>query len=173
MSRAGNALAVAVTTVLAPTATPAAFAAAAQQEQEQQGQLSFPQNSAVISAGTTGFLTRGTEADKLLWTRYADGSTTEIEGTSLGSTRSDTVVVRTAPDLHRFYDMAASGEPTTLDPHFVAVGPVRDGERAGLLAIGPTGSTVYHSPATWAELPERHGSTPLYSGETAAFDDYS
>ncbi|MER7946393.1 VCBS repeat-containing protein [Streptomyces sp. NPDC096079] len=115
-------LAAAVTTVLALTAgavavVPASAAGpsvstgttAAGQEQ---AALAYPQKSDLVSAGATGFLTQG---EKLLWTRFSDGSTVELPGKPVGDSRSDIVGVLTGHNTVRLYDMAAGGEPVTLD----------------------------------------------------------
>ncbi|WP_055600167.1 hypothetical protein [Streptomyces aureus] len=122
MPRAARTLAAAVTTVLAltsgalaavpATAAPAAGTANAAVGAEEQTTLSFPAKSEIVSAGPHGFLTKG---EKLLWTRYADGSTSELTGTPLGNTRSDIVVVESAPDVYRIHDMAGGGELATID----------------------------------------------------------
>ncbi|MCZ0980779.1 VCBS repeat-containing protein [Streptomyces diastatochromogenes] len=74
--------------------------------------VSFPAESEIVSAGKTGFLTQG---EKLLWTRYADGSTVELPGKPVGNSRSDVVAVTTARNVFKLYDMATGGEPVTID----------------------------------------------------------
>ncbi|MDX2560073.1 VCBS repeat-containing protein [Streptomyces sp. TX20-6-3] len=120
MSRARSTLATAVTTVLMLTAgaltvvpayaagSPAPAAASAQQ----QAQLRFPARSEIVSAGTTGFLTKG---EKLLWTDLETGATTELPGTPIGNSASDVVGVTIAPNVFRLYDMASGAEPVTID----------------------------------------------------------
>ncbi|MFD3998213.1 VCBS repeat-containing protein [Streptomyces sp. NPDC058583] len=125
MPRAARTLAAAVTTVLALTsgalatvpaaAAPAAGTANAAVGAEEQTALSFPAKSEIVSAGPHGFLTKGEKYQELLWTRYADGSTTELTGTPLGNSRSDAVVVESARDVYRIHDMAGGGEPATID----------------------------------------------------------
>ncbi|WP_369145839.1 FG-GAP repeat domain-containing protein [Streptomyces sp. R44] len=101
----GGALAAAPATA-ATTAGPAAPATG------QQAALSFPARSEIVGAGATGFLSKG---EKLLWTRFSDGSTTELPGTPIGEIRSDVVGVTTAPNVFRLYDMATGAEPVTID----------------------------------------------------------
>ncbi|MGW8766529.1 FG-GAP repeat domain-containing protein [Streptomyces sp. NPDC055815] len=120
MIRASRTWAVGVATVLALTggalaavpATAAATAGAAAAATGQQAALSFPAKSEVVGAGATGFLSKG---EKLLWTRFSDGSTTELPGTPIGEIRSDVVGVTTAPNVFRLYDMATGAEPVTID----------------------------------------------------------
>ncbi|MFI0923253.1 FG-GAP repeat domain-containing protein [Streptomyces sp. NPDC021012] len=122
MAHARKALSAAVATVLALTAGAALTAVPAQAavspsvsagvEAGQEVPLSFPAESEIVSAGKTGFLTQG---EKLLWTRYADGSTVELPGKPVGNSRSDVVAVTTARNVFKLYDMAAGGEPVTVD----------------------------------------------------------
>ncbi|MDT9690553.1 VCBS repeat-containing protein [Streptomyces sp. P9(2023)] len=73
--------------------------------------LPIPADAEIVSSGTTGFLTArpdGAGGSTLTWTKFADGSTTPIEGTRALKTSSDTVVTVDG-SRYTFRDMAAGG----------------------------------------------------------------
>ncbi|MEU6879275.1 VCBS repeat-containing protein [Streptomyces sp. NPDC046712] len=83
--------AAAVTAVLAVTAgtlaapaTAAPVAATASDQDQQETSVSFPLGAEVVSAGTTGFMSRTNGATpEYRWTRYADGTSTVLPGAAL------------------------------------------------------------------------------------------
>ncbi|MER7946384.1 VCBS repeat-containing protein [Streptomyces sp. NPDC096079] len=100
----------------APTAITAPNAAAAT--------VPYPGDAKIAGAGTTGFLTRSTDsAQKLLWTRYADGSSTEVtyaQGGGLDVTGTDVLVVGDSryPAQFRTFTLRDMGRPENGSVHF-------------------------------------------------------
>ena len=91
-----GATALVLATVIGPLALPAvAEAGGGSPQAAATTPLPLPVGSTVVSAGTTGFLSKSYEGD-LLWTRYADGATTafghETGNGLLHGSVSDTVV---------------------------------------------------------------------------------
>ncbi|MFJ2786533.1 MULTISPECIES: FG-GAP repeat domain-containing protein [unclassified Streptomyces] len=90
----------------------------------QQTVVPFPLNAEVVSAGTTGFLSRTNVAPGAVpeyrWTRYADGTSTVLPGWAAGG-GSDLVVTGDDPDPEKsrvlmVHDMAApSAAPVRVD----------------------------------------------------------
>ncbi|MGW8768331.1 FG-GAP repeat domain-containing protein [Streptomyces sp. NPDC055815] len=127
--------AVAVTVALAATAgslamSPAAAAPAAAADTTdaeataQETVVGFPLNAEVVSAGSTGFLSRtdvtGSAEPEYRWTRYADGTSAVLPGWAAGG-GSDVVVTGDDPDpsksqVFMVHDMAVpSAAPVRVD----------------------------------------------------------
>ncbi|MGW2018045.1 N-acetylmuramoyl-L-alanine amidase [Streptomyces sp. NPDC001927] len=121
--------ALAVTAVLAATggtlAAPSAVAAIpanAADTTPQQAPVRFPLNAEIVSAGTTGFLSKtNTRTPEYRWTRYADGTSTVLPAAAMVTGGSDLVVTgeRANPWENRVlkvHDMATpEAEPVEVD----------------------------------------------------------
>ncbi|MEV8587627.1 VCBS repeat-containing protein [Streptomyces sp. NPDC051180] len=153
-TRHGRRLAVAVTAVLAVTATAgtlvtAPVAGATVVAGVQDASVTLPAGEVLASAGTTGFLTSkddGTGGATLTWTKFADGSRTTIPGAYGLPTRSDTVIAQQDGQFV-LRDMASGGYPVYVKP----AGRIED-----YMVVGAVGSTVYLS------APNNNGAQDLY-----------
>ncbi|MFH9742051.1 FG-GAP repeat domain-containing protein [Streptomyces roseolus] len=95
-------------------ATPRATAAAAA---EAAAPLTVPADSELLSAGSTGMLTRTGTGTAVVhrWTRHADGVTTTLPaGTHWGSPGTDVVVSRDGA-VYTLTDMSGATEPVVID----------------------------------------------------------
>ncbi|MFD0143730.1 MULTISPECIES: FG-GAP repeat domain-containing protein [unclassified Streptomyces] len=124
----------------APGVSPATAAATGQQ----QAAVPFPQDADLVSAGRTGFLTWGRDGHPLpaRWTRYADGSTTDVTAPFTFGSRDSDVVVRQSGPFVTLRDMAT-------DTKVLSVNLEGIGERARF--AGAVRSTLFVSatdPAT-------------------------
>ncbi|MGW2018393.1 FG-GAP repeat domain-containing protein [Streptomyces sp. NPDC001927] len=98
------------TAVAAPAPTPAPAAAT------QQSAVRVAPGSSLISAGASGFLTSTKDASNTYhyrWTRFDDGSVTELPGTAYG-TGSDLVLLAQGDEL-TLRDMTGDVAPVTFD----------------------------------------------------------
>ncbi len=188
----------AITTVLAvtlgagtlavpATAAPAPTAVTAEAGAEADAPLAFPVGAALLAAGDTGFLsTKGLNGGSgFLWTRYADGSTTAIDGMgSIYPTGSDVVASGDASSLYsvkivKLHDMAAGSAPVAIDlgalnATFVqavsrnsVLAKVVKADRSSeeLLLVSRTGNAVTQTKITGIPVGARHiGSTPARDG---------
>ncbi|MFF8375171.1 FG-GAP repeat domain-containing protein [Streptomyces sp. NPDC015661] len=129
-------LAAAVTAVLAVTAGtlaagPAAFATApatahtaAVASNTAAAPVPYPDDAKIAGAGTTGFLTRSTDSEqKLFWTRYADGTSTEVtyaQGGGLDVTGTDILAIGDSryPSQFRTFTLRDMGHPEAQSVHF-------------------------------------------------------
>ncbi|MBX9423612.1 MULTISPECIES: hypothetical protein [Streptomyces] len=94
-----------------------AFAATAVAESTRQGVLPFPVDAQIGGAGPTGFLSSpsSTSTSTYRWTRYADGTTSELPpGRYASSWQTDTVTKLEYP-VYTLYDMATDAEPVVMD----------------------------------------------------------
>ncbi|WP_306327084.1 N-acetylmuramoyl-L-alanine amidase [Streptomyces venezuelae] len=106
------------------TAAPAPVTAADAGAADQSTVVPFPLNAEVVSAGVTGFLSRTNVArgaePEYRWTRYADGTSTVLQGWAVGG-GSDLVVTGDGPEPEKsrvltVHDMAApSAAPVRVD----------------------------------------------------------
>ncbi|MEU2547340.1 VCBS repeat-containing protein [Streptomyces roseolus] len=104
-------------TAPALAATPRTTAPAAAEAAEAAAPLSVPAGSELLSAGSTGMLTRtGTGAAYVhRWTRHADGVTTTLpDGPHWGSPGTDVVVSRNGA-VYTLTDMSGATEPVVID----------------------------------------------------------
>ncbi|MFE0649275.1 FG-GAP repeat domain-containing protein [Streptomyces sp. NPDC059534] len=148
-------VAVAVTAVLAVTATagtlvtaPVAGATVVAGVQDAAA-VTLPAGEKLVSAGTTGFLTSkddGAGGVALTWTRLSDGSRTDIPGTLAAPTRSDTVITREGNRFY-LYDMSVSMFTSFVEP--IGIG-------TNYTIAGAAGSTLYLS------VPNNYGGEYLY-----------
>ncbi|MER5964416.1 VCBS repeat-containing protein [Streptomyces sp. NPDC002057] len=109
---------------VATTGTTATGTAAAAAQTPRDAFALLP-DSVVIGNGPSGFLTRRTESGTNIhrWTRYADGVTTTLPGTTptgryAGSLGSDHVV-KSEGSVHTLYDMATGADPVVIDTAFL------------------------------------------------------
>ncbi|MFF0476881.1 FG-GAP repeat domain-containing protein [Streptomyces sp. NPDC004284] len=112
-------------TTLPATAAPAPAPASATDEPPQTATVRFPLNAEIVSAGTTGFLSRtnvtGTATPEYRWTRYVDGTSTVLPGAALVTGGVSDVVVtgdKAEPDDNRIvkiHDMTAPGAAVEVD----------------------------------------------------------
>ncbi|MER7725182.1 FG-GAP-like repeat-containing protein [Streptomyces sp. NPDC096323] len=103
-------------------ATAAALPVSAGDATGQETAVRFPLNAEIVSAGTTGFLSRtNATTPEYRWTRYADGTSTVLSAASVTGGASDIVVTGDAADIGdsrflKFHDMATpSAEPVEVD----------------------------------------------------------
>ncbi|MEU6987158.1 VCBS repeat-containing protein [Streptomyces sp. NPDC046324] len=100
--------------VAAATSAPAAEGDAAEAEVAEGAPVDMPPGVVVSGIGRTGFLTLAEGSNpRWRWTRFSDGSTTEMNGPSRGSA-SDIVVVE-QPDAYLLHDMAGGAAPVRID----------------------------------------------------------
>ncbi|MFH8838724.1 FG-GAP repeat domain-containing protein [Streptomyces sp. NPDC017868] len=129
-------LAAAVTAVLAVTAgtlaagpaalaaAPAAAHTAAAVSDTAAAPVPYPGDAKIAGAGTTGFLTRSDDsAQELRWTRYADGTSTEVtyaQGGGIDVTGTDVLVIGDSrfPNQFRTFTLRDMGHPDAGSVHF-------------------------------------------------------
>ncbi|MER5204980.1 VCBS repeat-containing protein [Streptomyces sp. NPDC002825] len=129
-------LAAAVTAVLAVTAgtlaagpaalaaAPAAAHAAAAASTTAAAPVPYPGDAKIAGAGATGFLTRSTDsAQELRWTRYADGTSTEVtyaQGGGIDVTGTDVLAIGDSrfPNQFRTFTLRDMGHPDAQSVHF-------------------------------------------------------
>ncbi|MEV6250893.1 VCBS repeat-containing protein [Streptomyces sp. NPDC051742] len=178
-------LAVPATATAAPASVPSAVTAEAGAEAE--APFAFPVDAALLAAGDTGFLsTKGLNGGiGALWTRYADGSTTAVDGMGhIYPTGSDVVASGDASSPYsvkvvKLYDMATGGAPVAIDLGALNATFVRAVSRNAVLAkvvkadrsseelllVSRTGSAVTQTKITGIPVGARHiGSTPARDG---------
>ncbi|WP_137988746.1 FG-GAP-like repeat-containing protein [Streptomyces vilmorinianum] len=191
--------ALAVTAVLAATggtlAAPSAIAAvpaATADTTPQETAVRFPLNAEVVSAGTSGFLSKtNTATPEYRWTRYADGTSTVLPAAALVTGGVSDIVVtgeNAEPHLNRFlkiHDMTSpSAAPVEVDLDELgadywfagAIGStliamVETGE-AGWLPhlITAEGGSLTHRPVTGMPEGACDLNVTAYSTNTAVFD---
>ena len=113
------ALAVTVGSLAAPAATATAPAAPlTATEAQQQEVIPFPLDSAIYSAGPTGFLTgqQTTSTTRTYrWTRYEDGVTTELSPGTYGVSKTTDLVTTREGTVYTMRDMATDAAPLVID----------------------------------------------------------
>ncbi|WP_405856492.1 VCBS repeat-containing protein [Streptomyces sp. NBC_00090] len=129
--------ALAVPATAAPTPAPAAAAAGVTAD----APLTFPQRAGLAAAGKTGFLTSPPWWESgYRWIRYADGSTTAFDATTVDSTGSDVVVSgdgeyeMNRSKVVKLHDMATGGAPVAIDLGALKLTYVKGVSRDSVLA---------------------------------------
>jgi hypothetical protein len=115
---AGTALT--VTPALATPSTPVAGSApvvSAQASQDAVAPLTVPADSVIVSAGSTGMLTRTgpSNGSTYRWTRYADGATTVLPVRSYRGSPGTDIVATQAGTVFTLTDMGGAAEPVVID----------------------------------------------------------
>ncbi|MFJ5076534.1 FG-GAP repeat domain-containing protein [Streptomyces sp. NPDC088553] len=108
----------------------------------------FPLDSEIISAGTTGYLSRNASGE-YRWTRTADGTSTVVDSQApvLGAA-SDVLVATVGDRVLRLTDMATTGAtPVDID-----LKTLTDGTHTAFGAVGTTVLTSVTTPAGATEL---------------------
>ncbi|MFF9913928.1 FG-GAP repeat domain-containing protein [Streptomyces sp. NPDC013457] len=95
----------------APAVTPATVAG------QQQAVVPFPKDAELVSAGRTGFLTWGNDGHPIpaRWTRYADGSTTDVTASFTFGSRDSDVVVQESGRFLSLRDMETDSRVLSVD----------------------------------------------------------
>ncbi|MFE9780946.1 FG-GAP repeat domain-containing protein [Streptomyces sp. NPDC005775] len=113
----GTLAAVPATAATSTTGTAAAVPANAADAAPQEATVRFPLNAEIVSAGTTGFLSRSNATGhEYRWTRYSDGTSTVLPAPSVTGGSSDIVVTGDAADIDdsrflKIHDMATPSAP--------------------------------------------------------------
>ncbi|MFE5965852.1 FG-GAP repeat domain-containing protein [Streptomyces sp. NPDC056463] len=145
---AGTLVTVPATAAVAAPVAPA-WATAGASATADASDIVLPSDAEVVSAGTTGFLTArpdGAGGSTLTWTKYADGSTTTVQGTRAYTTSSDSVVTHIDDGRIAVRDMTVNGSffasynlPALLGNGSKVVGAVGD----ALYVAAPTRTGYY------------------------------
>ncbi|MGW8766528.1 FG-GAP repeat domain-containing protein [Streptomyces sp. NPDC055815] len=136
------------TLAAAPTALAATAAVSAPAAPATAGEVTpFPLASEIVSAGTTGFLSRNTSGE-YRWTRNEGGASTVIASRApvLGAA-SDVLVSTVGDRVLRVQDMTGSAAPVDID-----LKTLTDGTHTAFGAVGSTVLTSVQTPAGVTEL---------------------
>ncbi|MGW1511662.1 FG-GAP repeat domain-containing protein [Streptomyces sp. NPDC002394] len=125
------------------TAAPGPAPATAADEPPRTTTARFPLNAEVVSAGTTGFLSRTSgPGPELRWTRYADGTSTVLPPSPLRGGASDVVVTGDHDtDITKFrvveiHDMATGAAPVEVDLNALGENYLYRGAVGATLVVG-------------------------------------